>query len=61
MKDREFLIWIHNRLTEVHGEDSMFDYIHRFRVIIENTPKDRRSINTILSFDINDLIRQLES
>lgn len=34
MKDREFLIWIHERLEHVHGEDPSFDYMHKLRAII---------------------------
>lgn len=45
MNDREFLIWIHQRLVKVHGESELVDYMHRLRKIIEATPPDRRSIH----------------
>ena len=45
MTDREMLIWIHQRLVKVHGEDPLVDYMHRLRAIIEATPPDRRSIH----------------
>lgn len=41
MTDREFLIWLHERLEYVHKEDSLYDYMHRLRAIIKNTPKDK--------------------
>jgi len=40
MKDREFLMWLHARLTGVHNEDPLIDYMHKLRAIIANTPKD---------------------
>jgi hypothetical protein len=53
MNDREFLIWMHERLTEVHGESPLVDYMHKFRAIIstipifQNTPNDGRGCNGI--------------
>jgi hypothetical protein len=40
MKDREFLIWLHTRLTDVHGEDPLVDYMHKLRALIKSTPRD---------------------
>lgn len=37
MSDREFLIWLHERLEHVHGEDPLTDYMHRLRAIIWQT------------------------
>lgn len=34
MKDRDFLLWIHDRLTAVYGEDPLMDYMHKLRAII---------------------------
>ncbi len=34
MKDREFLIWIHERLEHVHGENPLTDYMHKLRAVI---------------------------
>ena len=45
MKDREFLIWLHQRLVNVHDEDYDYDYMHRLRDIILNTDKDKFSPN----------------
>jgi hypothetical protein len=41
MKDREFLIWLHERLTEVHGENHLVDYMHKLRAVIHATPADK--------------------
>lgn len=45
MKDREFLIWIHERLEHVHHERPIVDYMHKLRAIIRNTPKDQNTPN----------------
>ena len=45
MSDKEFLIWLHHRLTEVHGEDEMFDYMNKLRSIIEQMDDAQHSLN----------------
>ena len=39
MTDREFLIWIHDRMTTFHHEKPLLDYMHRLRAIILATDK----------------------
>lgn len=46
MTDREFLMWIHERLELVHGESHLVDYMHKLRAVIRATPAKRRSRNT---------------
>ena len=41
MTDREFLIWIHERLELVHNENPLDDYMHTLRAIIRCTPVER--------------------
>lgn len=36
--DRDFLMWIHERLEYVHGEKELYGYMHRLRRIIAGTP-----------------------
>ncbi|MCP3686308.1 MAG: hypothetical protein GY861_27000 [bacterium] len=43
LTDREMLIWFHERLVHVHGEDELVDYMHRLRDIIKTTDKYKRS------------------
>ena len=43
--DREFLMWIHSRLVEVHGENDCIDYMHKLRAIIRSIPKDKMTPN----------------
>ena len=43
MTDRDFLMWLHERLEHVHGENACFGYMHTLRAIIENTPKTQQS------------------
>jgi len=38
MKDREFLMWIHERLENVYGEDPLVGYMHKLRAVISATP-----------------------
>jgi hypothetical protein len=45
MSDREFLTWIHERMTGVYDEREATDYMHKLRAIIASTPKDRRTPN----------------
>lgn len=62
MTDRDFLMWLHERLTEVYGESSLIDYMHRLRCIItsipENqiTPNDGRGGN-----DLESLVEKLQN
>ena len=62
MKDRDFLIWIHARLTDVHNEFELTDYMHKLRAIIHDTlpeketPADGRGGNSL-----RELTMKLES
>lgn len=53
MSDREFLMWIHERLERVHGEKAIVDYMHKLRAIIHSmdpetvTHNDGRGCNTL--------------
>ena len=53
MKDRDFLIWIHERLNYTHGEDCLKDYMRKLRCIIKDypseilTPNDGRGTNSM--------------
>lgn len=46
MRDRDFLIWLHERLHHQHGEYELLDYMHKLRTIIAGTPKDKVTPNT---------------
>lgn len=39
--DREFLIWLHERLVDVHGECELYGYMHKLRAIIAATPPNQ--------------------
>jgi hypothetical protein len=41
--DRGFLMWIHERLEHVHGENHLLDYMHQLRAIIAEIPADRKT------------------
>lgn len=55
MNDREFLIWIHEKLEDVHGEKPTLDYMHKLRAIIKNTPKNKVTPNISTFNSIDDL------
>jgi len=59
MKDREFLIWLHERLTDVHGENSHVDYMHKLRAIIKATPKDQLTPNMGTGNNLSELLRDM--
>ena len=40
MSDRDFLMWIHERLEHVHGEKPIVDYMHKLRCIIHSMDAD---------------------
>jgi len=45
MNDREFLMWLYARLTNVHGESSLTDYMHKFRAVISSIPENQVTPN----------------
>ena len=45
MSDRQFLIWIHDRLR-LHGDSADADYMGRLRSIINGTPQEQVTPNT---------------
>ncbi len=45
MNDRDFLCFLHERLEHKYQESALFDYMHKLRAIIANTPKDQDSRN----------------
>lgn len=60
MSDREFLIWLHERLTLVHHERSTMDYMHKLRAIIAATPPNRATPNTGLANNLAELMEHLQ-
>ena len=59
MNDREFLIWLHERLTDKHNESPLVDYMHKLRAIIKATPKDKLTPNCGGSNSLLDLKAEL--
>lgn len=39
MKDRQHLLWIYNRMIEVHKENPNYDYMIKFRDILKTLHK----------------------
>lgn len=54
MNDKDFLIWIHERLEHVHGDNKLCSHMHRLRSIIDNIDVDKKS-PPITSNTIKDL------
>lgn len=59
MRDRDFLIWIHERLEHVHGENPHKDYMHKLRKIIKVVDKDQDTPNAGLDNSMEDLKKEL--
>ena len=55
MTDREFLIWIHERLEYVHKENPHMDYMHRLRNIIVTIDPDKETLGTAAMNNSEDL------
>lgn len=55
MNDREFLIWIHERLRCVHRESELVDYMHKLRAVIAATPRDQETPNVACANGIDGL------
>jgi hypothetical protein len=60
MTDRDFLIWLHQRLVKVHGESKYVDYMHFLRDIIYATPKDRRSRGGFVTMHSSVVLDEIE-
>mgnify|MGYP006053968727 CR=1 FL=1 len=59
MKDQDFLIWIHQRLHIMHGEDETIDYMHKLRAVIKATPPDAETPNTGIETSMQDLLKKI--
>lgn len=51
MNDKKFLIWIHERLQYIHGENKNVDYMHKLRSIIESIDEEQITPN-VSSIDL---------
>ena len=45
MTDNDFLQWIYNRMVEVHNENELYDYMHKFKGIIEKNKMTEKNKN----------------
>lgn len=57
MHDREFLIWLLNRLVHVHGENPDVDYILKLGSIIRRMSAEQLTPNTAPSDFIKGLLK----
>ena len=60
MNDRDFLIWLHERLTDVHQESPLYDYMHKLRAIIAGTPVEKVTGNTTVFNNIEALKEKIK-
>jgi len=58
MKDRDFLMWLHARLENVHGENAAFDYMHKLRAIIAATPVEKTTPNLATTMSLQDIPKE---
>lgn len=59
MTDRDFLIWIHQRLVKVHGEREMVDYMHKLRDLIYEIPKNQNKIGNVVTMRSNEVLKEI--
>ena len=57
MKDRDFLVWVHQRLVSIHGENPHSDFMYKLRAIIQATPADRETMNVVPTNNIDELLK----
>jgi hypothetical protein len=43
LNDKQFLIWLRNRMIAVYGEPYAVDFMHKLQGIIDATPKSQDS------------------
>lgn len=60
MTDREFLMWIHERLEHINGDKPLMGFMHTLRAIIRATPADRRTPSCNTCNSLGELQRSLE-
>lgn len=56
MNDRDFLIWLHQRMQYVYKEDPLKDYMHKLRAIILSTPEDKCTPNNLPYNSLDELL-----
>jgi hypothetical protein len=56
MTDKEFLIWLHARLTDAHGEKPITDYMHKLRAIIKSTDPSKVTPNVATGNNLEDIL-----
>lgn len=59
MKDRDFLMWIHEGLEHIYGERPTRDYMHKLRAIIKSTDPDKITPNIGTSNSLAELKDEL--
>ena len=58
MKDKVFLQWIHDRLTDVHKENENLDYMHKLRAVIDSIDPDKDTPNVCRSVNNTDIVEE---
>ena len=58
MKDKDFLKWIYNRLIDTHQERENYDYMKKFKRIIDNIEEEPTNIE--LSLELLQEIKRIK-
>lgn len=53
MKDRDFLMWLYQRMINIYKEDPLIDYMWKLRSIINSTDKNQYTPNTVSVEEFN--------
>lgn len=59
--DRDFLMWLHQRLERVHNASPTSDFMHRLRAIIRATPEDKSTPSCGTCNSLEELIRDMQT
>lgn len=57
MKDKEFLRWLHDRLTQLYGENPNYDYMLKLEAIAKRTPPEQET-NIFKEASVADMIER---
>ena len=59
--NRELLIFIHQRLVNVHGESKFYDYMHKLREVINDQPKEGAEMSRIMTAVSQNILDEIEN
>ena len=59
MIDRDYLIWLHERMEHVYKEDRCLDFMRKLRCIISEYPAGKNTPNDTRGLDSMEMLKDL--